>query len=239
MEKGDRVVVIEELRDKPGMVGKIGTVLDTRETSKRVCVEFDEPMGGHFNKDGIKGKKGHCWWVWEKELELEYDSSKVRWYYKGKLEKNILNYNNFINESMIDGLEFKTLDKENMEALIDQIYEISSRESDNNKHWKRWTKEDFLCDLPGKWKYSIVAMLGDNVVAFQINSLKTKGDFSFVHTNRLLKDKRYKEFHIFKDIYEKLFLTIKENGLTYWTCFTPFEKVKEEEKKKRKVFYLT
>ena len=137
----------------------------------------------------------------------------------------VLKYNDFLNEST-NGLEFKILDKELMNVLIDDIYEISSRESDTNDHWKRWSKEDFLCDLPGKWKYSLVAMLGDKVVAFQINSLKTKDGFSFVHTNRLLKDRRYKDIHLFKEIYEKLFSLIRANGLTYWTCFTPFKKIK-------------
>lgn len=40
-------------------------------------------------------------------------------------------------EQLEDKLKILVLNKELMNILIDDIYDISSRESDNNDHWKR------------------------------------------------------------------------------------------------------
>ena len=38
--------------------------------------------------------------------------------------------------------------------------------------YMNWTKENYLKDLPEKWKYSLLVLTNDNICAFSVNSRK-------------------------------------------------------------------
>lgn len=126
----------------------------------------------------------------------------------------------------LKNIEIKILTKELMVKHIDEICEMNKNESERNPHFLRWYKNDFLMSfgLKNKWKYSLIVFLDGKVIGFQINN--ERNGISVVHTNKLLVDKKYRNYYIFWEIHKKLFSLIKENGIDYWTCFTPFENVK-------------
>lgn len=66
LKKGDRVMTTERsVNGSSTPKGATGTVIGILGSLSEFCVEFDEAMGGHDGNsvmDGVRGKKGHCWW---------------------------------------------------------------------------------------------------------------------------------------------------------------------------------
>lgn len=68
MKVGDRVRVRGEHYKVPR--GYTGTVIGFSVRFPKVGVEFDRFIAGHTcSLGGLRGKKGHCWWMQEYSIE--------------------------------------------------------------------------------------------------------------------------------------------------------------------------
>lgn len=92
---GDRVVSLYHIYTRGNnKVNKdqTGTIIDIQsDPGTQICVEWDNVGGHNGNTPGkIKGKDGHCWWVYSRDIDIiEKDKPiKIRWYKKGKLNES-------------------------------------------------------------------------------------------------------------------------------------------------------
>lgn len=71
---GDRVKCVKCHDGNIKAVGKVGTVIKFSDTCSDYLIEFDVNVDGH---DGCgAGKKGHCWWLFDRHLELARDKNE-------------------------------------------------------------------------------------------------------------------------------------------------------------------
>ena len=82
---------------------------------------------------------------------------------------------------------------------------------------EHWECDNYLLDLPGKWKYSLLAKNNDEVIAILIASLKSKDT---IHIHRLLVNNSYQGIGIGKRMLKLLGESAQKDGLLFLTLKT-------------------
>jgi hypothetical protein len=139
-------------------------------------------------------------------------------------------FSNIIKEAKyFEGTQIVQMTKELCAKYLNDIKELNIRERELNEYeWHLWSDKDIMMDLPMKWEMSYLILLGDKFIGSQINTQKeTKDGEKFIHTNRVIIDKDYRNFKLLWELYQKLYDNCKKHGFKYCTCFTPSFKVKE------------
>jgi len=74
----------------------------------------------------------------------------------------------------------------------------------------KWEMDNFLKDLPGKWKFSRVVLVADRVVGFWICSLSSS---QALHTHRVFLDQAYRGCNIGKKVFLSILRPARDAGI--------------------------
>lgn len=83
-----------------------------------------------------------------------------------------------------------------------------------------WTEENFIVDLPGKWKHSFVALEGARIIGFSIASVKDIDDRACGYLHRIAISQEFQNRGVGGMLIEALEESLREAAIDLLFCST-------------------